>query len=88
MSTIQFGSDSEWQLGTCQSEEIRYENYKQYIQSCCLNLGYHILTCINKRYPYGWGDGFIEIQGHRYCDDFMAYQLMQKIAIRSKISKH
>ena len=84
MSAVQYGSDAEWQLGACSSVGTKYDNHKKYIHRCCLKPGQHILTCINKRNPYGWGNSYIEIQGQRYCDDFMSYRLMQKIGIRGK----
>ena len=82
--TIQYGSDSQWLLGTCNSIGKEYKNFKKYIDRCCLKPGQYTLTCINTKNPYGWGDGYVEIQGHRYCDDFMSYRLLQKITIRSK----
>ena len=73
----------QWRLGICDSLPMIYDNNKKYIKRCCLEPGIHTLTCINKRHPYGWGDGYVEIQGHRYCDDFMSFKLMNKIKIRS-----
>ena len=94
ISTIQYGFEFRsmynrsdaiwWRLGTCEKVGDPYEQYKNYIQRCCLKPQQHILTCINKKHPYGWGDGYIEIQGHRYCDDFMSYKLMQKVTIKGK----
>jgi len=83
ISTHLHGSNTEWSLGACDSTEIAYENLQKYVQRCCLEPGQHTLTCINNRTPYGWGDGYIEIQGHRYCDDFMSYRLIQTVTIRS-----
>ena len=82
--TIQHGFDVEWHIGHCDSVGTTYDDHKRYIQRCCLKPGRQILTCVNKRNPYGWGDGYIEIQGHRYCDDFMSYQLIQDVEIISK----
>ena len=89
ISTVQYGhvygTDGDimwWRLGTCEKVGPPYERWKKYIQRCCLKQQDHILTCINKKNPYGWGDGYIEIQGHRYCDDFLGYKSMQKITIR------
>ena len=84
ISTAQYGSDLEWRLGTCNSIGILYPT-KIYIHRCCLKPGRHTLTCINRRNPFGWDGGYIEIQGHRYCDDFMAYRLMQTINIKGII---
>lgn len=74
--TIQFGSDLEWKLGICETKKVVYDNGKTYLHRCCLKPGQHTLTCTNKRTPYGWGDSYIEILGHRYCDDFMSYRLL------------
>ena len=88
ISTLQHGSESEWRLGSCNSIGIKYGDHEKYIQRCCLEPDEYTLTCINKIKPFGWGDGYIEIQGHRYCDDFMSYRLMQKVTIRSKNYKY
>ena len=83
VQTMQYGSDTQWQVGVCNSFDITYSDNEKYIKRCCLELGLHTLTCTNKRNPYGWGDGYIEIQGHRYCNDFMSFRLMNRITIRS-----
>ena len=80
---MQYGLDSDWQLGTCGNVGTKHGNYIRVIQRCCLRPGPYVLTCINKKKPYGWGEGYIEIQGHRYCNDFMSYRIMQKITIKS-----
>ena len=82
ISTVQHGEDSEWHLGSCNSLGVVYGNHQTYIQKCCLKPGQQTLTCINKRKSYGWDDGYIEIQGHRYCNDFMSYRIMQRITIK------
>ena len=82
VSTLQHGVHSKWKLGHCNSIGIDYDNKMQYIHKCCLKPGLHTLTCINKREPYGWDEGYIEIQGHRYCNDFLSYRLMQRITIK------
>ena len=87
VSILQLDANAEWRLGTCNNIGIEYENYKEYIQRCCLKPGEYTLTCMNKQSPNGWGPGYIEIQGQRYCDDFMSFKLMQKISIRSKINE-
>ena len=53
-----------------------------YTQRCCLKPGQYTLTCVNRRNPVGWGEGYLDIQGHRYCNDFMSYRIMQKITIK------
>ena len=90
ISTVHHGSDSEWQLGICDGKGTTYQNFREYLQRCCIKPGKHTLTCTNRRNPYGWDEGYIEIQGHRYCNDFMSYRLMQKIIITGmkKICKY
>lgn len=83
MSTIRYDSDFEWQLGTCNSHGIEaIMGNTKFVHRCCLRAGQHTLTCFRKSGPYGWNEGFIEMLGHRYCDDFLSYKLMQKIRIK------
>ena len=67
-----------WTFGNCTSLSI-YEDYTQYFQRCCLPPGPHILTCVNVEKPEGWKNAFIDINGRRFCDDFMSFTLMEKI---------
>ena len=85
ISSLENGPDSEWKLGTCGGTVKSHKDGRPnfYIQRCCLKAGKYTLTCVNRKNPYGWGQGYIEIQGHRYCNDFMSYRMMQKITIRS-----
>ena len=32
----------------------------------------------------GWNGGAIEIQGHKYCDDFVEKSVKRKVAIQGK----
>ena len=83
MSTVRYASDFEWQLGTCNSHGIeQISGNTKFIHRCCLRPGKYTLTCIRKNGPYGWNEGFVEIQGHRYCNDFLSYKLMQEIRIK------
>ena len=76
----------EWQFSSCSSIGVHYDKYTKYIHRCCLNPGNYTLICRNKEKPHGWNDGYIEIQGHRYCDDFLSYRVMQKISLQGNIS--
>ena len=67
-----------WTFGTCISSSI-YEDYKKYSERCCLPQGQHILTCMNTENPEGWKNAFIEINGRRFCDDFISWSLMEKL---------
>ena len=86
ISTVQHGSDSQWRLGNCESNGTEYQDFEMYLQRCCLKPGRHALTCKNNRNPYGWDEGYIEFLGHRYCDDFMSYTMMQMINVNGMIS--
>ena len=86
VSTKALGPEMEWQFSSCSSFGISYDKYTKYIHRCCLGPGNHTLICKNKKSPYGWDDGYIEIQGHRYCDDFLSYRLIQRISLQGNIS--
>ena len=72
--TSDYGSENSWSLGTCNSEQT-YVDGSEYFQVCCLDSGLHTLTCKDS-----WGDGwkngehglngYLEIDGVRYCEDF------------------
>ena len=73
----------QWQLGSCANGSPSYEmnsTYTKY-ERCCLTPGYHTLTCHNEKGPFGWGKSFIEIQGQRYCDDFVGFKAMRRVNI-------
>ena len=74
------GKLKKWTFGPC-SNAHKYEDFTQYVERCCLLKGQYTLTCINTGRPEGWKRGFIEIQGHRYCDDFMSFKEMHQIDI-------
>ena len=84
-------------MGSCRGpskEFTRNANYTSnttYVERCCLTPGMHILTCLNEKGPYGWGNGSIEILGQRYCDDFIGFKAMRRVPIfgkRIKFSGH
>ena len=64
----------------------RYEPNNIYIDTCCLSVGNYTLQCINKIGPYGWGRSFLEMQGQRYCDDFVGYEVLRRIVVGGKYS--
>ena len=71
------GAHVSWTLGPCANaqsypHEIGYTEYgKQYTERCCLPPGDYMLTC-KVSSGEGWNGGFMEIQGNRYCHDFLA----------------
>ena len=73
-----------WSFGNCDSEyeftygdydidETVYQNNRTYNQSCCFhtspNNWVFPLVC-QSEWGYGWDDGYITIEGQRYCNDF------------------
>ena len=47
-----------------------YGNHETYKEMCCLAEGIHTLTCIDS-FKDGWHGGFMEIQGKRFCENFL-----------------
>ena len=82
-----------WKLGPCSSNHTYYHTkgsswQTEYTERCCLTPGKHILACTgNPADVYdikAWNavnGGFLEIQGHKYCDDAIFYNSMQIIHI-------
>ena len=83
---IRTGTDAhllKWSLGAC-SNSKEYTNDKEFVEEgCYLAPGKHTLNCCNIKQPYGWKKGFIVINGHRFCDDFMGYKALRHIFISS-----
>ena len=77
------GDHIKWKLGSCQSAQ-KYQDYREYIQRCCLVAGTHSLTCINSDKPEGWRNGYLRLQGIDFCDDFMSYNAFRKVLIGGK----
>ena len=88
-----------WKLGSCYGprdtvtvsknwisvKEVEYWNSEvAYLDRCCLRPGIHILTCVNDKSSFGWGDSFIEIQGQRYCDDFVGAKVFRRVFISGR----
>ena len=75
----------QWKLGSCGGSN-NYERNFTYVkhERCCLIEGQHTLTCYNEKGPYGWGSSSIEIQGKKYCDDFVGFKVRRSIWIHSK----
>ena len=66
--TKSWGKENSWMFGTCRSSKI-YGWRKTYTENCCLIPGKHTLTC-NDSFGDGWHDGYLEIQGKKYCRNF------------------
>ena len=76
----------EWTLGSCYGPHLpdTYERYRIQSELCCLSPGRHTLTCINRKSQFGWGNFTFEIDGKRYCDDFVGFKAMRTILFQSK----
>ena len=84
LTTTPWSSLVSWKLDTCFiSEEEAYKKHNsegQYIKRCCLAAGDHTLICRDSGGD-GWNGGFMEIQGHIYCNDFIGYKAMRRITV-------
>ena len=79
-----------WGLGTCSSPnfgEFALENDKVdvYVDQCCLTPGRFVLTCQNDKGPFGWGNSSVEIQGQKYCNDFIGSKARRIIMITGTV---
>ena len=72
-----------WSLGTCSSgnNKNKYNKNARYKERCCLAPGIHILSCYSSDQSLGWKYLQIRINGHSYCDDFISFKAMRKVAI-------
>ena len=77
------GSYVRWTLGSC-SSAIEYEDFTTYLERCCILEGHYTLTCINTERSAGWNQGYIEIHGHTFCNDFWTYRSMQQIQVKGE----
>ena len=77
------GRNIRWTLGPC-SSATEYEDFATYLERCCVPEGRNTLTCYNPVKETGWNKGYIEIQGHIYCNDLWSYQSMQLIEVRGE----
>ena len=80
------GQSIKWKLGNFQSAQ-QYDNYREYIQRCCLFPGVYTLTCINNDKSEGWKNGRLTIQGLDYCNDFMSFRVFRQIIVRGRSLK-
>ena len=89
LQTKSGGEEVSWNFGSCSSTQ-RYTDNKQYTERCCLAPGEYTLICndwlwlANGSEGYGgsgWSGGFMEIQGNKYCDDFIGYKAMRKVNV-------
>ena len=74
---------SEWTMGSCFGPKYNksYLHNEVWYDRCCLPEGQYTLTCKNTKSVYGWGDSTFEINGERYCDDFVGFTAMRSILV-------
>ena len=79
-------SELQWSLGSCSGIQHYPQDFTryEYRERCCLQPGTYTLTCQNNKQPEGWNNGFIELQGKRYCDDFIGLKALRKVEIVGK----
>ena len=90
--------ERKWRMGSCFGPKPfpdrfngpvdRYEAGKTYLDVCCLEDGNYVLECANAIAPYGWGNGYMEMNGQRYCDDFFGFRSFRNVEVKSKFIKH
>ena len=73
-------------MGSCYGPkwELDYEKRNKIYDRCCLPEGRYTLTCKNTKSVYGWGDSIFEINGERYCDDFVGFKAMRRISVKCR----
>ena len=77
-----------WQFGSCfgPKHDWHIAPMQTYHDRCCLSPGEYSLTCLNTKREYGWGNAYLEIDGNRYCDDFVGFKAIRKVSIKGNIS--
>ena len=76
----------QWKMETCYGPKhgINYLSNSIFGDRCCLSPGQYTLTCINKKSKLGWGDAVLEIDGNKYCDDFVGFEANRTISVHGK----
>ena len=77
----------EWKLESCYGPKLgwKYAPNETHYDRCCLLVGQYTLTCVNRQSNYGWGNASLEIDGKRYCDDFVGFKAMRRVSVLGKI---
>ena len=93
-----------WIFGKCRGHGRYYETVgtakrvlrfnelmHTYLERCCNLPGQHLLRCgieTGWEKDQGWAENFIEIQGQRYCHDFIGYSAIRPINLIGLIRKY
>ena len=79
-----------WTVGSCSSSQGYRKRDQSYMERCCLPPGDYVLTC-SHLFPGGERDyssvswsGWVDIQGNKYCHQFLGYRSMDKISVLGK----
>ena len=75
-----------WRIGHCTNGLYSSSNEGKKVNTdrCCLAPGIYTLMCSSDN-KYSWRQGHVEIQGVKYCNDFIGYMAMRRIEIFGKI---
>ena len=70
--TKAWGKEITWNIGgTCDSKALgKYENNQEDTQQCCVKDNEKFVITCKDSYGDGWHDGYLEINGKKYCGDF------------------
>ena len=80
----------QWTLGPCYGPKpgFKYSTSQTHLDRCCLPPRHYTLTCLSRGYGrsvgWGWGNSYIEIDGEKYCDDFVGWKAMRSISINGR----
>ena len=69
MVTKRYGKENSWTFGECSSSQV-YGNNQIYTEECCQKPGSYSISCKDSAKD-GWHGGYLEIEGTKYCTDFM-----------------
>ena len=63
-----------WNIGgTCNSKDLgKYKDYQEDTQQCCVKDNNKFVITCKDSYGDGWHNGYLEINGKKYCDKFSA----------------
>jgi len=70
--TFAYGNEVTWDLAGvsgCDSGNLYFGDNGFYEFECCIPDGSFTLNCQDS-YHDGWHNGYLEIEGHKFCDDF------------------
>ena len=74
----------EWKLASCYGPKfgMNYSSNEAHYDICCLTPGIYTLICQNTKSNYGWGNAWLEIEGERYCDDFVGFRALRNVSVK------